>query len=123
VKHHEALQTLLRMVPGIVIGQPFAAMEHVSGCSDCWAMLCNVFELMTGKPAPESEPLGIALRCDAWMADLLLHSANEEETDAPTHADLAAHLGWCEPCRNRLAVIRSVQKRDAAGEFGPLFET
>ncbi len=121
MKHHEVIQILLRLVPGIGIGQPLAAMKHVSGCSDCWAMLCNVFELMTGQPAPEGEPLGSLLRCDELMADLLLHAVNEDATDEPTQPDLAAHLRWCEPCRDRLAVIRSVQERDAGGEFGPLF--
>jgi len=94
------------------------AEQHVSRCSDCWAVLSHLHERATGAPPLESERMEALYGCDGVRDRLYLLVDLGAEGMRQQHPDVAAHLGWCHACRGRFVEMRAVERGMARGEFG-----
>src|SRR5881409_540265 len=125
VNHQECMAILLGSVQGRAGDPTLAARErreaeeHVSRCSDCWAVLSLLHEFATGEPAPGAERMGALFGCGPVQEEMYLLAGLTAEEIRKRHPHVARHLGWCHACRDRLAEVLSVERAAAQGELGP----
>src|SRR5437764_13392912 len=95
------------------------AEEHVSRCSDCWAVLSLLHELATGEPVPGAERMGALFGCGPIQDETYLLAGLTAEEIRRRHPHVARHLGWCHACRDRVAEVMAIERAAARGELGP----
>jgi len=95
------------------------AEEHVSRCSDCWAVLSLLHELATGEPAPGAERMGALFGCGPVQDEMYLLAGLTAEEIRRRHPHVARHLGWCHACRDRVAEVMTIERAAARGDLGP----
>ncbi len=95
------------------------AEEHISRCSDCWAVLSLLHELATGEPAPGAERMGVLFGCGPIQDEMYLLAGLTAEEIRRRHPHVARHLGWCHACRDRVAEVMTIERAAAQGDFGP----
>ncbi len=95
------------------------AEEHISRCSDCWAVLSLLHELATGEPAPGAERMGVLFGCGPIQDEMYLLAGLTAEEIRRRHPHVARHLGWCHACRDRVAEVMTIERAAAQGDLGP----
>src|SRR5437870_3875723 len=125
VNHQECMAILLGSVQGRAGDSTLAARErreaeeHVSRCSDCWAVLSLLHELATGEPAPGAERMGALFGCGPVQDEMYLLAGLTAEEIRRRHPHVARHLGWCHACRDRVAEVMTIERAAARGDLGP----
>src|SRR5438128_3918542 len=125
VNHQECMAILLGSVQGRAGDPTLAARErreaeeHVSRCSDCWAVLSLLHELATGEPAPGAERMGALFGCGPIQDEMYLLAGLTAEEIRRRHPHVARHLGWCHACRDRVAEVMTIERAAARGDLGP----
>src|SRR6266705_2301103 len=125
VNHQECMAILLGSVQGRAGDPTLAARErreaeeHVSRCSDCWAVLSLLHELATGEPAPGAERMGVLFGCGPIQDEMYLLTGLTAEEIRRRHPHVVRHLGWCHACRDRVAEVMTIERAAARGDLGP----
>src|SRR5437870_2005103 len=124
VNHQECMAILLGSVqsragdPTLAARERREAEEHVSRCSDCWAVLSLLHELATGEPAPGAERMGALFGCGPIQDEMYLLAGLTAEEVRRRHPHVARHLGWCHACRDRVAEVMTIERAAARGDLG-----
>lgn len=92
-----------------------AALAHVARCSDCWASLVSLHELVTGSSPSESARMAELYGCDRVQPGLHLLVGREADAVAREHPLFARHLLGCLACRSRLAELEAVERETRGG--------
>src|SRR5438552_7575645 len=125
VNHQECMAILLGSVQGRAGDSTLAARErrdaeeHVSRCSDCWAVLSLLHELATGEPAPGAERMGALFGCGPVQDEMYLLAGLTVEEIRRWHPHVARPLGWCHACRDHVAEVMTIERAAARGDLGP----
>src|SRR5438445_53532 len=125
VNHQECMAILLGSGQGragdptLAARERRGAEEHVSRCSDCWAVLSLLHELATGEPAPGAERMGALFGCGPVQDEMYLLAGLTAEEIRRRHPHVARHLGWCHACRDRVAEVMTIERAAARGDLGP----
>src|SRR5438034_578873 len=125
VNHQECMAILLGSVQGRAGDPTLAARErreaeeHVSRCSDCWAVLSLLHELATGEPAPGAERMGVLFGCGPIQDEMYLLAGLTAEEIRRRYPHVARHLGWCHACRDHVAEVMTIERAAARGDLGP----
>src|SRR6266481_2818347 len=125
VNHQECMAILLGSVQGRAGDPTLAARErreaeeHVSRCSDCWAMLSLLHELARGEPVAGAERMGALFGCGPIRDEMYLLAGLTAEEIRKRHPQVARHLGWCHACRDRVAEVMTIERAAARGDLGP----
>src|SRR5206468_11339416 len=104
--------------PALAARERREAEEHVSRCSDCWAVLSLLHELATGEPAPGAERMGVLFGCGPIRDEMYLLAGLTAEEIRRRHPHVARHLGWCHACRDRVAEVMTIERAAARGGLG-----
>jgi hypothetical protein len=117
VNHQDCIATLLGAATGGGTPEQQDAREHAARCSDCWAVLTLFHELAMGEPPPDAGRMVGLFSCAAVQDGMYLLAGLSAEEMRAAHPHLAAHLGWCLACCERLAEVLWAERAAALGEL------